>query len=180
MMNTRVKYLIALVAAALTVHVAHAADAAPCTGFKWDVSHEVALMQGTAQPLVAAPKAGSGVPQVNIDVLYSARLLDQAGVSFAATPGKNSHTAGARAGLVRFRVKSAGRYRISITGNHWIDIVSDGQLVPSVDFQGHADCERPRKIVEFDLPADKPLVLQFSGSSDPSVTFAITAANAAR
>jgi hypothetical protein len=180
MTRTRVKYLIALVAAALTAHVTPAADAAACTGFKWDVSHEVALMQGAAQPLVAAGKPGNGVPQVKVDVLYSIKLSPQADVRFAATPGKQSHAADAQAGLAQFRVTSAGRYRVSITSSHWIDIVSDGELVPAVDYQGHADCERPRKLVEFDLPADKPLILQFSGATDQFVAFAITAVKAAR
>jgi len=179
MTRAHVKYLWAFVAAALTAHVTQAADATACTGFKWDVSHEVALMQGTAQVLVAAPKPGSNVPQVNVDVLYALKLSDQAKVKFAASPGKNTNAANARAGLVQFRVQSGGRYRIAITSGHWLDVVSDGQLVPSVGFQGHAGCERPRKLVEFDLPADKPLILQFSGASDPEVTFAITAAPAA-
>ena len=177
MARAQVKHLIAVVAAALMAHVTQAAAA--CTGFKGDVSHELALMQGTAQALLAARQSGAGVPQVKVDVLYTIKLSAQAGVSFAAPPGKSSNAADAQAGLVQFRVGSAGRYRIAITSGHWIDIVSDGQLVPSVGFQGHAGCARPRKLVEFDLPAAKPLVLQFSGASDPDVTFAITAVRAA-
>jgi len=41
-------------------------------------------------------------------------------------------------------------------------------------------CERPRKIVEFDLPAGRMLTLQFSGSSDPEVVMAITAITTVR
>lgn len=179
MVRTRVKYLIAFVAASLMAHVAQAVTAAACTGFKWDVSHELALMQGTAQALVAARKPGSSVPQAKVDVLYALKLSGQADVTFAAAPGKGSKAADAQAGLVQFQVPRAGRYRISITSGHWVDVVSDGQLVPSVGFQGHAGCERPRKLVEFDLPAGKPLLLQFSGDSDQDVTFAITASKAA-
>jgi hypothetical protein len=179
MARTRIKYLIAFVAVALTAHMAQAADPAACSGFKWDVSHEVALMQGKAQALVAARKMSSSVAQAKVDVLYTIRLSSQAGVTFAAPPGKSGNAVDAQAGLVQFRVPSAGRYRISITSGHWIDVVSDGQLVPSTGFQGHGGCERPRKLVEFDLPADKPLLLQFSGASDQDVTFAITGSKAA-
>jgi hypothetical protein len=49
------------------------------------------------------------------------------------------------------------------------------RAVPSVDFQGHVGCERPSKIVEFDLPAGRDLTLQFSGSNDAEVFVAITA-----
>jgi len=81
------------------------------------------------------------------------------------------------AGLVRFRVEKAGRYRVSITSGHWIDIVDGTQLVSSRDFQGQRGCERPHKIVEYELPAGRNLTLQFSGSTDAQVIVAITAVN---
>jgi len=48
------------------------------------------------------------------------------------------------------------------------------RLVKSKDFSGSRECAKPHKIVEFELPANKDLVLQFSGSTDPSVTASIT------
>jgi hypothetical protein len=57
-----------------------------------------------------------------------------------------------------------------------VDVVDGAQLVPSVDFQGHVGCERPSKIVEFDLPAQRTLTLQFSAATDSEVITAITAA----
>jgi hypothetical protein len=157
-------------------HTAGAADANACTQFKWDVSRELALMKQTPTAVAAAAKPGAQVPQLNVDTLYSLKLADQAHVTFAAVPAKASAALGAQAGLVQFRVKKAGRYRVSITSGHWVDVVDGVQLVKSVDYQGHVDCERPRKIVEFDLPAGRALVLQFSGSSDSEVIMAITAA----
>jgi hypothetical protein len=159
-----------------TGHAAPAADTSACKGFKWDVSHELTLMQGAAEPVVAATQPGERVPELKVDRLYVVKLADESAVKFAAQPAKNSTAPGAQAGLVQFRVKRAGRYRISITSGHWVDVVTHGNLVASVGYQRHTGCERPRKIVEFDLPADAPLVLQFSGSADPSVTLAITAA----
>jgi hypothetical protein len=78
---------------------------------------------------------------------------------------------------VRFRVEKAGRYRVSISSGHWIDIVDGTQLVSSRDFQGQRGCERPHKIVEYELPAGRNLTLQFSGSTDAQVIVAITAVN---
>jgi hypothetical protein len=176
----RTRILWGLLAFGLSAHAAQAAEASACAGFKWDVSHEVALMQGAAQPVDAGTQPGGSVPELKLDTLYAVELADESAVKFAAAPGKSGPAAGARAGLVQFRVRRAGRYRISITSRHWMDVVARGNLVESVDYQGHTGCERPRKIVEFDLPADTPLVLQFSGSDDQTVTLAITAAKPAR
>lgn len=179
MPRVHVNFVFAILAAGLACHAVHSADAPACTGFKWDVAHEVALMRGAAHTVLAAHHPGGSVPEVKPDTLYSLKLTDQARVRFAATPGKSGAAAGAQAGLVQFRLEHAGRYRISIASGHWIDVVNDGQLVPAVDFQGHAGCERPRKIVEFGLPADRALILQFSGSADQDVAVTITAAKAA-
>ena len=156
-----------------------AADADPCTRFKWDVSRERTVMQQTPQAIAAAVKPGAAVPQLNVGTLYSLKLADEAGVRFAAGPAKASHLAGARAGLAQFRLDKPGLYRVSIASGLWVDVVAGGQVLPAVDFQGHVGCERPHKIVEFDLPARRTLILQFSGSSDAEVIIAITAVAAA-
>jgi hypothetical protein len=168
-----------LVAGALLAGVlwqgASAADLEACKGFKWDVSRELAVMRQTPHEITAAVKPGADGPLLNLGTLYSLKLADQAVVRFATEPGKHRVAAGARAGLVRLRIGKAGRYRVSITGGHWIDVLDGVRAVPSVDFQGHVGCERPSKIVEFDLPAGRDLTLQFSGSNDAEVFVAITA-----
>ena len=86
---------------------------------------------------------------------------------------------GTQAGLVRFKSVAAGRYRVAMTSGHWIDVVDGQTIIKSRDFQGARGCERPRKIVEFDLPAQRPLTLQLSGASDTPVTLAITVVKSA-
>ena len=81
------------------------------------------------------------------------KLAIQSTVIFVAKPGKPTPGDGAYAGLVRFRVAKAGRYRVSISGGHWIEVVDGTQVVSSRDFQGQHGCQRLHKIVEFDLPA---------------------------
>jgi hypothetical protein len=154
---------------------AGAADVDPCTRFKWDVSREMAVMNQTAQAITAALKPGVDVPQLMIGTLYTLKLADQNAVTFVAKPAKSHSDVEARAGLVRFRVEQAGRYRISITSGHWLDVIDGGQAVKAIDFQGHVGCERPRKIVEYELPAARVLTLQLSGSADAQVVMAITA-----
>ena len=154
------------------------ADADPCTRFTWDVSRERAVMKQTPRVLAGAVRPGADVPQIEPEKLYEVKLADQSTVTFVAKPGKTAVTDGAHAGLVRFRVEKAGRYRISISSGHWIDVVDGTQLVSSRDFRGQRGCERPHKIVEYELPASRDLTLQFSGSTDAQVIVAITAVSA--
>jgi molybdate transport system substrate-binding protein len=154
---------------------ASAADTDPCNGFTWDVSRERAVMKQPPRAVAGAVRPGADVPQIEPEKLYEVKLADQSTVTFVAKPGKAALTDGAHAGLVRFRVEKAGRYRVSITTRHWIDVVDGMQLVSSRDFQGQRGCERPHKIVEYELPAGHDLTLQFSGSADAQVSVAITA-----
>jgi hypothetical protein len=165
-------YLIGAVASFGTP--AFAAEADGCSHFTWDVTHELAVMKQAASPVAAATKPGSQVPLLEIDKLYELKLSAQSAVSYSASPAKPTLNDSAQGGLVRFRVKKAGLYRISITSGHWIDVVDGDKPVKSKDFQGSRGCARPHKIVEFDLPANKELVLQLSGATDSSVTTAIT------
>lgn len=159
--------------AMLVFGAASAAEIDPCTTFTWDVSHELAVMKQS--PLaVSAAKTPLAVPQFELDKLYELRLAAQSTVTFQAKPAKPALDDGSQAGLVRFRTAQAGRYRVSITSGHWIDVVDGAQPVKSRDFQGQRGCARPHKIVEFELAADRDYILQFSGSTDAQVVVAIT------
>jgi hypothetical protein len=114
------------------------------------------------------------VPELQPDKLYALQLAGQDKVSFVTTPAKPTLDDGAQAGLARFRVEKAGLYRVSITSGHWIDVLDGVQVVTSRDFQGSRGCERPHKIVEYELPAGRELTLQLSGSPDATVILAIT------
>jgi hypothetical protein len=164
-----------MVGMALDAGALSAADADPCTRFTWDVSRELAVMQQTPRAVTAAVKPGTEVPQIESERLYEVKLALQNTVTFVAKPGKPTPVNGAYAALVRLRVEKAGRYRLSISSGHWIDIVEGTQLVHSGDFQGQHGCQRPHKIVEFELPAGHDLTVQFSGSPDAQVLVAITA-----
>lgn len=146
----------------------------PCLGFKWDVTHEHALFLGQATA-VTAGKTADGAPMLSPDTLYALALSPQEDVAFAVAPAKKMLADGASAGLVHLRVTKTGSYRISVDTPFWIDVVNAGAMVPSTDFNGAHDCDAPRKIVVYDLPADKDLVLQLSGATEPKVRIALTA-----
>jgi hypothetical protein len=107
-------------------------------------------------------------------------LAAQSGVTLVANPGKTALEKGSYAGLVKFRVSQAGLYRVSIASSQWIEIIDGARLLKARAFQGHHGCNRPRKIVEYELPADHDLVLQISGSMESQVILAITAAASVR
>ena len=147
-----------------------------CSHFTWNVSHELVVMKQKPERVTAATKPGSQLPLLKLDHLYELQLSPQAGISFSAPPTKPTLSDSAQGGLVRIRVPKAGVYRVSSSSGHWIDVVSGQQILKSKDFQGSHGCERLHKIVEFVLPANTDLVIQFSGSTDASVAVAVTPA----
>lgn len=169
------RILLAAAAVLLSSH-ALAKDTDPCTRFTWNVSHELAVMRHEPQKLAAATKPTGNVPRLQVNQSYELVLASQKNVTFAVTPGKPTLPDNANAGIVRFRTNTAGRYRVSITSAHWIDVVDANALITSRDFQGARGCERPRKIVEYDLPAGRELTLQLSGGSEAAVIIAVTTA----
>ena len=145
-----------------------------CRKFAWDVSHEVAVMKQTPAPITAGTKPGAQAPLVKLDEPYEFKLSPQSGVTYSAQPMKPTLNDSAQGGLVRFHTGKAGLYRVAITTGHWLDVVDGETPIKSKDFSGSRECPRPHKIVEFELPANTDLVLQFSGSTDPSVVASIT------
>ena len=144
-----------------------------CKGFKWDVTREQALFAGTAT-LLAASTVADGAPVVELGRLYELGLHPQESTRLAAPPSKRMLADGASAGMVRFRVSRAGEYRVALSRGFWVDIVEGVRVIAATDFGGVAGCESPRKLVTYPLPADRDLVLQFSGAVDPSVRVSIT------
>jgi hypothetical protein len=172
--------LLALSAAATAVLADPAPEAVdPCATFNSDVRHERALFAGQAQPLAAA-KAAAGAPAVTPEHLYQLQLHQRAEVTFAAPPAqRHPPPAAGYAGLVTLEVNAAGLYRVALNQAFWIDVVAKGVSIQSSDFEGRRGCAAPHKIVEFMLPANTPLTLQFSGGITPTLTLAVTRAPAA-
>jgi len=161
----------AVVSVGAGVMCAHAAP--PCGADGWNLTHEQALFAGTPR-VVHAGKDPTAAPEVKTDRLYRLTLTAQQNVTFAAAPGKKALTDGAYAGIVRFKVPSAGTYRVAIDRPFWVDVVQDGKLITSTDFTGERGCE-PHKIVAYDVPAGM-LLLQVSGQVNPQVSISITRA----
>jgi hypothetical protein len=145
----------------------------PCAGFKWDVSKERALFAASAQPQAQpAGKDGAGAPVLVPDRLYVLRLAPQEQVSFSVPPGRSPRGGGSFAGLVELKIPAGGSYRIALP--LWIDVATNGKLVPAKDYQAQHSCDAPRKVVEFDLDGGERLLLQFSGADQQTVRVTVT------
>ena len=145
-----------------------------CVDFKWDVSKERALFAGAPEALTAGKDLKSAAAVVP-NRLYRVQLLNQDQVTFAASPGKKAAAAPAFAGLAILKVPASGSYRIAVDLPIWIDVAWKGTLVPAQDFEGQHACSAPHKIVEFDLAAAQPLVLQLSNAAGESILMTVTA-----
>jgi len=145
----------------------------PCAGFTWDVRGEQALFATWPEAAFAGNDAASA-PLLVADRLYELALASQEQVKFAAPPGKKAPVDGASAGLARLHLPTTGDYRISVDRPFWIDVVADGQLIASRDFQGRPGCQRPHKIVLYSLPGGQDLMLQLSGAVGTRARLTIT------
>jgi hypothetical protein len=144
-----------------------------CSSSTVDVSRELALMRAPAVPVTAVPGQGSKMPVLVLDKHYAISLIAQKDVAFRVKPANPARKKSPRGGILLLEVPSAGRYRISITSRHWIDVLDGNSRLASAAHHG-PECELLHKVVEFDLPAGRPLTLQLSGRDDAIVGLAIT------
>ncbi len=144
-----------------------------CDSFTWDVSHELDVLGQPAKSLNASAN-GKKPAHLDLDQHYAVKLVPQGMVKFAVKPGNPVHDAAAQAGVLAFHAPKAGKYRISISTSHWIDLLDGPLVVISQDFQGQSGCAKARKIVQYELSGNKDFVLQLSGGSQPNVDVVIT------
>ncbi len=153
---------------------ARAAD--PCDGFTWNVSHERAVFASPPAAVTAAATPGPA-PTLEPDKLYEISLTAQDKVSFLCSrlPRRRWRT-----GLTRewsrctFPSPASTAYP---SEGFWIDVITGNKFTATDDFTGVHECQAPRKIVQYVLPAGGGLVLQFSNASSPSVRVTLTAAS---
>jgi hypothetical protein len=151
----------------------HARAADPCAAFSWDVRHERDLF--SKQPVdLASGRAVGDAPALTPERLYELELRAQPEVSFAAPPSRSWPEEATYAGLARLTVEAAGIYRFAMDQPAWVDVLANGTMLQSRDSQGRVGCSTPYKIVEFALPAGKPLMLEFSASVTPSIRITVS------
>jgi len=163
-----------LLCSLISSHAATARAAAdPCASFTWDVSRERALFARVPSGRKAGTDSASA-PLLTPEHLYRLQLLPVSSVTFVTLPGRSPPALNAFGGLASLEISTPGIYRIAVDAPVWIDVVADGGLMTARQFQGATGCSAPHKIVEFEFPVARELVLQFSGAAS-SIRLSVSA-----
>lgn len=144
-----------------------------CSAYMMDVASELELFHEPAAEVQAGREA-QGAPQIEPGKLYRVALRTQKEVRFVDSPGRRPEDPARPGGIVQFTVPEAGRYRVSVDANFWIDVMLEGVALKSLDFRSDRECAGPRKIVTFQLPAGAELAVQLIDATAPSVRLAVT------
>ena len=168
-MRGKLGLLLLCAAAPIAAH-----DEGDCSAFSWNVSRELEAMRAQARPVSpsANPQAN---PVLQEGTHFTATLLPQDSITFAAPPGKKARAEKPTAGLLFFRSTRGGAYRISLSSRHWVDVVDGARTIDSRAHQGRSTCKLVHKIVEFELPAERLLTIQLSGDDADTVGIVVTA-----
>ncbi|PNU05357.1 hypothetical protein A8V01_17350 [Novosphingobium guangzhouense] len=143
-------------------------DHAACTASA-AIPADLAGWSAVHRPVKAAVKV-SAVPKALLapGVPADVELAPTPKVAYAIEPGKPGGSV-SFGGLFVFDVAAAGRYRVAQSGRSWVDVIVDGQAVPSVAHGHGPDCSGIAKMVEYDLPAGRHL-LQIAANGEQALT----------
>lgn len=163
------------------------AVALACDAVAKGLALEAALIAGETQEMTAATTPGisgsrdaGATHVVKPPVLvpgeaYALALAPLASIGFVVAPERAARGSAPTGGMALLRLPEGGRFRISLSTPHWLDVVQDGRIVKSSEFQGHLGCNPLHKVVEYELaPGD--YVLQLSGADETQARVAITRA----
>ena len=149
---------------------AQAAEPSGCDKFAWDIQAEQRLLAGAR-----TTPSGSDLPgtlpvavQIDLQPFETAKL--------ARPPERAPKVPSSGAGYVTMAVPQGGLYKVTLSGEGWIDVVQDGGVLKPEAFSGVLDCPNVRKTVRFRLKPG-PVTVQISGSSSTSIGVAITKAD---
>jgi len=173
MKHTRIRLALAIVTGCFGLAAAPAQADGLCSAYMMDVSAELQLFREAPDPITAGRNAEEA-PRMEPGRLYIARLPAQKDVKFGATSAHNPVDPAKPGGVLRLSIAQAGKYRVSIDANFWLDALVDGTPLQSLDFRSDRECAAPRKIVTFDLPAGGDIVVQLIDATVTQVRVAVT------
>jgi hypothetical protein len=144
-----------------------------CTGFSFDVSKELKLLGGTSGAALAALNTATAT-LIDLNQAYAVTLSNQREVTFARKPAKATVADGSYAGLLRIVAPRSKTIRVAATEAAWLDVIADGKLIESTRHAGSPNCKALRKVVEFSVAPNRPVVIQVSGSTEAQIKLAVT------
>lgn len=149
----------------------------------WDMQAEQRLFQTTPSNVGAAPQAANELAELAPGTLWAVTLLRASDVSLAIAVRRRPPSDASFAGLASLAVPASGRYRITVDGPAWIEVLRDGNALATTRFGSQRACPLFRKSVEFELVAGLSHVLQFSNAESATLRVTIepsAGANAVR
>ena len=157
-----------LIAGLMGPALAQAAEPSGCDKFKWPIAHEQSALSA---PLV--PRLESGA-LLAFDAAASVHLAPLSEAKLEMPPERSPKASPSYAGAVKLNAPgAAGTYKVSLSGEGWIDVIQDGRFVKSVGFSGALDCPSLRKSVKFPLEA-KPLTIQLSDVKGADISLIVS------
>lgn len=120
-------------------------------------------LSGWAKPVAAQSGGTVAIGQGSVLALSPSDA-----VTFAVAPAKPP-AAGTFSGTVSFAVKSAGTYRVALSGPVWVDVIGSGKALVSVTHGHGPACSPVKKMVDFALTPGR-YALQLTGAKTASVT----------
>jgi hypothetical protein len=145
-----------------------------CDTFTWNLAREFAALKKPAILLAASADKKVNAERLAEGQHVAVTLVPQDSVSFAAAPGRQRKSENPTAGLLFFKSGQAGRYRISLSSRHWIDVLDGGRTIDSRSHEGRSGCQLLHKVVEFELPGNRELILQLSGDDAATADVVVT------
>jgi hypothetical protein len=102
--------------------------------------------------------------------VFALRLRPASEVIYPVPPERGSD--GANGGIVTLETIPAGRYRIVLSEEVWLDAVQGNERLPILSVRHVADCPGTRQSVQVEVKGE-PLTLQFGGASARKVKVAV-------
>ena len=114
----------------------------------------------TIESALSLPKEG----------VFALRLRPAGDVIYPVQPERGSD--GGYGGIVTLENIPAGRYRIILSEEAWIDVVQGNARLPLLSVRRGLDCPGTRQSVQVDVRGE-PLMLQFGGAAAVKVKVAV-------
>jgi hypothetical protein len=159
---------ILLIAGLSSPAFAQAGEPSGCDKFKWPLAHEQSALSA---PQIARLESGAVLA---FDAAASVHLAPLAEAKLEMPPERAPKASPSYAGAVKLNAPgAAGTYKVSLSGEGWIDVIQEGRLVKPVAFSGALDCQGLRKSVKFPLEA-KPVTIQLSDVKAPDISLIVS------
>jgi hypothetical protein len=130
-------------ALALTGGIAKADEPRGCDQFKRPIAQEQVALDGSQKPEIEVGGA------IKLDQAASMLLVPRAQARLQKPPERTPTETASYAGMVSLEPSAAGAYKVSLSGDGWIDVIQGDEFLKPTAVTGALDCPGVRKSVKF-------------------------------